>query len=44
MRLHKWAPYEEMSIVNWCGLKVDFIPVPRGGGGGQFIPILGEAA
>src|SRR5215472_11849145 len=47
MRLHKWRPYEEMSmemsIVNWCGHKIDYIPVPRGDGGCQLIPILGEA-
>jgi len=32
-----------MSIVNWCGHKVDYIPVPRGDDGCQLIPILGEA-
>ena len=42
MRLHKWHPYEEMCVVNWCGDKVDCIPVPRGDGGCQLVPILGE--
>ena len=43
MRLLKLRPYEETSYVNWCGHKVDHIPVPRGDGGCQLIPILGEA-
>ena len=43
MRLLKLRPYEETSYVNWCGHKVDYIPVPRGDGGCQLIPILGEA-
>ena len=37
------APSEEMSSVNWCAHTVDYIPVPRGDGGRQLIPILGEA-
>jgi len=43
MRLHQWHPYEETSYVNWCGHKLDCIPVPRADGGCQLIPILGEA-
>ena len=39
----RWRPYEEMSIVNWCGHKVDYILVPSGDGDCQLIPILGEA-
>ena len=37
------APSEEMSSVNWCAHRVDYIPVPRGDGGCQLISILGEA-
>ena len=36
MRLLKWRAYEEMFIVNWCGHKVNYTPVPRRRGGCQF--------
>jgi len=43
MRLRQWCPYEAIAIVNWFGHNLEYIPVPRGDGGCQLVPILGEA-
>jgi len=42
MCLLKCRPYEEMSFVNWCGHKVDYIWVPKGDSGCQLILMLAE--
>lgn len=44
--LLKWCggrPFEVWGIVEWCGHRVEGIPVPSEDGRWRLIPILGEA-
>ena len=42
MRMLKWEPYKEMSYVNWCGHKQEFLPISMQDGGYQLVPLEGE--
>jgi hypothetical protein len=32
------------AFVNWCGHAQEFVPIPRGDGTCQLVPIIGEAS
>ena len=42
MRPLKWQPYEEVSYVNWCGHKQEFIPIPMLDSSFRLVPLEGE--
>jgi hypothetical protein len=42
LKWHKWEPFRVWDRVEWCGHRVEGIPVPTDGRW-RLIPILGEA-
>jgi hypothetical protein len=40
---YKWEPFRVWDRVEWCGHRVEGIPVPMEDGRWRLIPILGEA-
>jgi hypothetical protein len=43
LRLIGWPLYRVASVVEWCGHRQEFIPVPDEGEWIRLIPIVGEA-
>lgn len=37
-----WQPFRVWSVVEWCGHRVEGVPVPTEDGRWRLIPILGE--
>jgi len=44
LRFYGWQPFQIWSSVEWCGHRVEGIPVPTEDGRWRLIPILGEAS
>jgi len=44
LRWSGWQPFRVWSVVDWCGHRVEGIPVPTEDGRYRLIPILGEAS
>ena len=38
-----WRPFTVCSVAEWCGHRVEGIPVPTEDGRWRLIPVLGEA-
>jgi hypothetical protein len=43
VRFYGWQPWQLWSTIEWCGHRVEGIPVPTEDGRYRLIPILGEA-
>jgi len=43
LRFYGWEPLKAWSVVEWCGHRVEGVPVPTEDGRWRLIPILGEA-
>lgn len=43
LRFYGWQPFQVWSVVEWCGHRVEGIPVPGPDGRWRLIPVLGEA-
>jgi hypothetical protein len=43
LRLIGWPLYRVASVVQWCGHRQEFIPVPDEGEWIRLIPLMGEA-
>jgi hypothetical protein len=43
LKWYKWEPFRVWETVEWCGHRVEGIPVPTENGRWRLIPILGEA-
>jgi len=43
VRLIGWPLYRVTSVVQWCGHRQDFIPVPDEGEWVRMVPIIGTA-
>ena len=41
---YDWQPFRVWSVVEWCGHRIEGIPVPIEDGRWRLIPILGEAS
>jgi hypothetical protein len=44
LKWYKWEPFRVWGTVEWCGHRVEGIPVPTEDGRWRLIPILGEAS
>jgi hypothetical protein len=44
LRFYGWKPFNAWSVVEWCGHRVEGIPVPTEDGRWRLIPVLGEAS
>jgi len=43
LRFYGWQPFQVWSTVEWCGHRIEGIPVPGPDGRWRLIPIMGEA-
>jgi hypothetical protein len=41
---HGWVPFQVWGVVEWCGHRIEGIPVPDADGRWQLIVVEGEAS